>query len=417
MTKTLHLPLMRSVFGALLIVPFLGVAQTDLEGMLGAIDKQITDSKLSLAELKDDRNTIVLQIMRRDLKQIGLPAVGPNDTVVWHPGHALVWNEKHEQPSWVAHIVDTVIRDGFLARVDTFLPDPQIGTKTSTTPDYWFSGYDRGHMVPSADMRWNFNAMKATYYYSNVAPQHPDLNRKTWAEMEDWIRRYVNFSGNRVFVATGPVLKGDLPTLQNEGRENEVSIPELFFKVVADLNQKNPKGIGFIMSNGLNDKDLTHYATTIKEVEQISGLDFFAHLDDNLEDQVESEFNPKEWVVEGDPNYGDVAPLSQPLPKGLFSTTQAKYHVGNEITVCGTVVSSRPNTRGTALYLNFDKLYPNQDFYATIWDYNGPNFSYDPQTWLLNKQVCVTGKVTMYNNVSRISVENEEAINLFEDLK
>jgi len=104
------------------------------------------------------------------------------------------------------------------------------------------------------------------------------------------------------------------------------------------------------------------------------------------------------------------------LPKGIFNTVQAKYHVGNEITVCGKVVSTRHNTKGTALYLNFDKRYPHQDFYATIWGYNGPNFSYDPETYLVNKVACVTGKVTMYQKVARISVNNESEVELFNTL-
>jgi endonuclease G len=408
---------MRSLLILIILIPLFSLAQEDLDSNLMELDSEIRKADQTVKQLNDQRTELVLQIMRRDLMLKGLPATEPEEILIWHPGHVLVWNEPHEQPKWVAHVVDTVIREGFLARIDTFLPDPKVKTGTSSTPDYWFSGYDRGHMVPSADMRWNQDAMKATYYYSNVAPQHQDLNRGSWAEMEDWIRRYVNFSGNRVFVVTGPILEDALPTLQNEGRENEVSIPMTFYKVVADLDGEEPKGIAFIMSNGLNEKPVSDYATTIKEAEQLSGLDFFETLDDELEDRIESSYDPKLWVVEGDPNFGDVQPLKQPLPKGLFSTTQAKYHVGNEVTVCGTVVSSRPNTRGTALYLNFDKLYPNQDFYATIWGYNGPNFSYDPETWLLNKQVCVTGKVTMYNNVSRISVENEDAIRLFDEVK
>ena len=50
-----------------------------------------------------------------------------------------------------------------------------------------FSGHDRGHMVPSADMRWSLDALKATYLYSNISPQRPELNRGAWADLEDWM--------------------------------------------------------------------------------------------------------------------------------------------------------------------------------------------------------------------------------------
>ncbi|MBP6573362.1 MAG: hypothetical protein KA230_02845, partial [Flavobacteriales bacterium] len=63
-----------------------------------------------------------------------------------------------------------------------------------------------------------------------------------------------------------------------------------------------------------------------------------------------------------------------------------------------------------------DRMHPNQDFYATVWDVNGPNFSYDPETWLVNKVVCITGVVTLYDDIPRISVNNEHAIQLWDDM-
>jgi len=61
-------------------------------------------------------------------------------------------------------------------------------------------------------------------------------------------------------------------------------------------------------------------------------------------------------------------------------------------------------------------VHPNQDFYATVWDYNGPNFHYDPETYLLHKKVCITGKVTLYDEVARISVNNENEIQLWDEV-
>lgn len=405
---------MRQRFLILALVPFLLNAQS-IELQLEDLERSMDSKSKELETLEIQRDELRLDMMLRDLKATGLPS--EQEDLIEHPGHILSWNEDHEQPNWVAHVVDTDIRRGNLARVDTFLPDPQVATGTSTTPDYWFSGFDRGHMVPSADMRWNKEAMVATYFYSNVAPQRPELNRGAWAEMEDWIRRYVNFSGNRVYVVTGPVLRADLPSMENEGRENEVSIPEHFFKVIADLDSDQPKGIAFLMPNGVCDKDLRHYSTSIDEIEQLTGLNFFPKLGEAQEAKIEADYATDSWVVEGDPLYGQAEPLRPPLPAGAFNTVQAKFHVGNEATVCGKVVSTRKSSKGTALYLNFDKLYPNQDFYATIWDYNGPNFSYDPQTYLKDKTVCVTGKVTLYQKVARISVNNENEVRLFDELK
>jgi hypothetical protein len=61
-------------------------------------------------------------------------------------------------------------------------------------------------------------------------------------------------------------------------------------------------------------------------------------------------------------------------------------------------------------------MYPNQDFYATVWDYNGPNFSYDPETYLQGRKICVTGMVTVFSDIARISINNEDAITFWEDV-
>src|SRR5690606_29440588 len=96
-------------------------------------------------------------------------------------------------------------------------------------------------------------------------------------------------------------------------------------------------------------------------------------------------------------------------------SVQAKYHVGKSVTVCGTVVSTRKTVKAKAIYLNFDAMSPDEQFYATIWQNNGVNFSYDPEQYLLNKKICVTGKVTMFDEIPRISINNEKEVMMYEE--
>lgn len=390
-------------------------AQSDLEDRLKKLEDQRATIEEQQTRLTVRIDSAKLAIIRRDLQHMGLPKLEATDEVIMHPGHILVYSEKHEQPKWTAHIASPDLIKGNLARIDSFLPDPLVKTGTAVTADYWNSGYDRGHLVPSADMRWTYEALKGTYYYSNISPQVPELNRGTWADLEDWGRRYVNFSKRRVFVVTGPVLRDGLPTMQKADRKNEVSIPEYFWKVIADLDGDNPKAIGFVMRNAKQDGPPIGYAVTVDSVEALSGLDFFPALDNALENRIEAMREIKDWYGDGDPNKGEVEPLRAPLPKGMINSTQAKYHIGKTATVCGTVVSSRKTAKAKAIYLNFDRMHPNQEFYATIWEYNGPNFSYDPETWLLNKKVCVTGKLTIFDDIPRISINNEKEVILYEE--
>ncbi len=390
-------------------------AQYDLDEQL----RQIADQHAKLEEqqkaMMARMDSAKLAIIRRDLLAKGLPKLEAGDEVITHPGHVLVYSEKHEVPKWTAHIATPDLITGNLARIDSFLPDPQVKTGTAVTVDYWNSGYDRGHMVPSADMRWNMDALKGTYLYSNVSPQVPELNRGAWAELEDWGRRYVNFSKRRLFVVTGPVLRDGLPKMQNPGHQNEVSIPELFWKVIADLDAADPQAIAFVMRNAVQEYPPISYAVPVDSVEALTGLDFFPTLDDATEARIEAMREPKDWYAQGDPFFGEVEPLKAPLPKGMFNTVQAKYHIGQTATICGTVVGTRKTAKAKAIYLNFDRMHPHQDFYATIWEYNGPNFSYDPEAYFINKRICVTGKVTIYDDIPRISINNESEVRTYEE--
>lgn len=389
---------------------------TPLGNHLQKLEKQLGEMDAQRQAQVQRIDSAKLAIIRRDLQARALPALKEGEELVVHPGHILVYDQKHKQAKWVAHIATPDLITGNLARIDSFLPDPLVKSGTAVTTDYWNSGYDRGHLVPSADMRWNQDALAATYLYSNISPQKPELNRESWAELEDWLRRYVNFSKQRVFVVTGPVLSDGLPVMEKTNRQNDVSIPELFYKVIVDLDSERPKGIAFLQANGKNEYPTISYAVPIDSVEKITGIDFFASLDDQIENVIEGMREPKDWYAEGDPFFGEAEPLKAPLPKGMFNTVQAKYHIGKTATICGTVVSTRKTAKAQAIYLNFDRMHPYQDFYATIWSYNGPNFSYDPEVFLMSKRVCVTGKLTMYDDIPRISINNEHEITFFDEV-
>jgi len=386
-------------------------------------DARLKELQAQYDQLEEQQKTLLgpieaskLTIMQRDLTAQGLPALSTGDVVTVHPGHSLVWDEAHHVPKWTAHIVLPDIMKGSLARIDTFKPDPDVKGRTDLFDEYWNSGFDRGHMVPSADMRWSQKALEATYLYSNIAPQKAEMNRETWAELEDWGRRYVHYAQEKVFIVTGPVISEGLPTLSTPTTIEKVSIPAYCFKAFADLDGADKKGIAFVMNNGPADKNMLSYAVSIDSVEKLTGLDLFPALDDATEAAIEQMSDVTPWMAGGDPTAGDVVPIKAPLPGGRFNTTQAKYHIGQSATICGTVVSTRRTQKANAVYLNMDRNHPNQEFYATIWDYNGPNFHYDPVTYLLNKKVCVTGKVTMYNDIPRISVNNENEIELWDEV-
>ena len=93
-------------------------------------------------------------------------------------------------------------------------------------------------------------------------------------------------------MVTGGVLKGDMKTI---GTEN-VAVPNHFYKVVMDYNGGNPKVLAFLLPHNNTTRPLYEFVVTVDEVEEITGIDFFPGLDDEIENRLESSKNYKHWV-------------------------------------------------------------------------------------------------------------------------
>lgn len=96
--------------------------------------------------------------------------------------------------------------------------------------------------------------------------------------------------------------------------------------------------------------------------------------------------------------------LALPVPaQQRIAAGDAKAHVGENATVCGTVASARfaASTKGQPTFLNLDKPYPNQVFTVLIWGNDRNKFG-APESTYRDKRICVTGKITEYRGVAEI---------------
>jgi DNA/RNA endonuclease YhcR with UshA esterase domain len=88
------------------------------------------------------------------------------------------------------------------------------------------------------------------------------------------------------------------------------------------------------------------------------------------------------------------------LARASISATEAKNHVGEDTTVCGTVASAHyaATSRGKPTFINLDAPYPNQIFTILIWGTDRTKFGHPEQTYS-GKRVCVTGTITLYRGI------------------
>ena len=200
------------------------------------------------------------------------------------------YSENHEQAKWVAYSLDLNQTYGTVKRTNRFRTDPKVSTGSSELSDYKKSGYDRGHLAPAGDMKWSSTAMDESFFMSNISPQVPGFNRGIWKKLESTVRKWAR-DYKKIYIVTGPVLTKSYATIG----KNEVSVPELYYKVVLDYQKPVLKAIGFVLPNKKSKNRIQKYSMSVDEVEKITGIDFFHSLDDALEDSIESVHDIGQW--------------------------------------------------------------------------------------------------------------------------
>ena len=216
-----------------------------------------------------------------------------SDRVITHKGYTVSYNYDWKIPNWVAYELTYLEVQGEVPRHDRFKPDPMVPQgMTATTNDYKHSGYDRGHMAPAADMKWDEQVMKESFYLSNICPQNPNLNGGVWKDLEEQVRDLAS-QKEKIFVVCGPIVND----ISNTIGENKVVVPQAFYKVLLQEENGEIHTIGFVYENASGRKPMSTYAMTVDEVEKLTNIDFFPSLPNKIENKVEAEVDFSQWTI------------------------------------------------------------------------------------------------------------------------
>lgn len=214
------------------------------------------------------------------------------EQIITHAGYTVSYNPEWHIPNWVSYELTRDETEGKLDRSDDFEVDPKVKGVCPSNEDYKRSGYDRGHMAPAADMKWNSTVMKECFYYSNMCPQKHSLNAGRWKTLEEKVRDWAQ-QDSAIVIVCGPIVDKGYSTIGNA----RVAVPQRFFKVILAPFLKKPRAIGFIMKNEKEELPLSSYAVSVDRVEKITGLDFFSALPDDVENSIESSNSTYGWSL------------------------------------------------------------------------------------------------------------------------
>ena len=240
------------------------------------------------------------QIARPGMSYMGIPklveqpATGNWSHILRNQGYMLEYSESLKNPLWVIYQVGDKQYDSG-KRPSGFTKDWRSLASVSHD-DYTGSGYDRGHMAPNylIATRYGRSAQLETFLMTNITPQKPNLNQKSWQRLEEIVANdFSEWHGN-FWVVTGPIFDDNPKTLKN----SNVLIPKAFYKILMQPASADMPGkaLAFVFpQNARANSNLMTFVTTIDDVEKQTGIDFFHKLDDEMEARLESSKTPEAW--------------------------------------------------------------------------------------------------------------------------
>jgi endonuclease G len=211
------------------------------------------------------------------------------------------YNSAKGTPNWISWHLEANDFNGTSPRLDNFagftgLPAGAFQVQSNS---YVNSGFDRGHNIPSADRTSSADANSSTFLMSNMIPQAPQNNQKTWANMENYLRTIAS-QGNEVYIimgsygAGGVGSKGAASTIAN----GKVTVPSNVWKIAVII----PNGNGdldrvttttrviAVNTPNVNDinEDWKGYRVSVRDIEKATGYDLLSSLPQNIQDVIET---------------------------------------------------------------------------------------------------------------------------------
>jgi endonuclease G, mitochondrial len=216
----------------------------------------------------------------------------PGNYLMEKPQYSLSYNANLGEANWVSwHLSSSWL--GSAPRQDDFRAD-------STLPAAWYhvqatdysgSGFDRGHMCPSADRTITVTDNSATFLMTNMIPQLPANNQIVWANLENYCRSLVN-AGNELYIISGGW--GSQFFIAN----GHVNVPSNTWKVIIVL----PNGSNdvsrvttstrtiavWIPNSGSINSDWRTYRVSVDQIEGLTGFDYFSNVPASIQNVIEA---------------------------------------------------------------------------------------------------------------------------------
>lgn len=215
-----------------------------------------------------------------------------NNYLMINEAFALSYNNSKGTANWVAWRI-TKADFGDADRQNDFRPDGRLPKNWNIVKpsDYVRSGFDRGHICPSADRSFNDELNSETFLMTNMIPQTGDLNRYAWRDFEEFSRKLVQRGNVDLYIVSGVYGGG-------EKLKGKVTVPTNVWKVavaipgsagISAINEKTHiYAVDMPNIKGIGSDDWRKYKTTVRSIEQKTGYNLLSNLPSNLQNILET---------------------------------------------------------------------------------------------------------------------------------
>ena len=198
---------------------------------------------------------------------ITISAVSQDTIRIVHKNYTTVFSKSKKYPVLVEWWVTKakINCQNPVPRSNKFAPDPKLPQFTNLANDYKKSGFDRGHMSPSADNQCQTKKEQdESFYFSNMVPQYHKLNGGDWKTVEMQTRE-LSKTYDSVKVWSGSI--GEVKKI------GSVSVPEKCWKVI--YVKKTKQWFAYVFPNSnTTSLGVDLYRTKKEYVEKMTGFKF-----------------------------------------------------------------------------------------------------------------------------------------------
>jgi len=224
----------------------------------------------------------------------------PDNYLMQKSQYVLSYNRSKGIPNWVCWYMNSQWL-GNSERQNDFRPDKDLpeGWPRITPTDYAGSGFDRGHVCPSADRQNTEEDNSATFLMTNMLPQSPDNNQGPWEKLEAYCRRLAEKNIELYIIAGQYGVGGTGSQGPKTALKGKVTVPAHTWKVVvvlpegeSDLSRINAEtrviAIDIPNVQGIKENYWTYYSTSVDAIEKATGYDLLSNVPKAIQDVLEA---------------------------------------------------------------------------------------------------------------------------------